>query len=139
MRLVLTNVLACSARQIHAGLHAQQQAQQPLPAPAAAAAPAPLANMSPAPSGELPAAPAPTQRTSSLLETLLGRKLAEAPAQPGAGPGPGGAGGVGDAPSGARPFTLDPPLQLPHGAPGGLGAGGLGGIGGWVPQLVCGA
>ncbi|GIL65791.1 hypothetical protein Vafri_19417 [Volvox africanus] len=110
-----------------------QQVTAPPAAPASAAPPAPISGSTP--------------RTSSLLETLLGKKLAsESPVQqPSAAAG--GLGGLQDPlssaapvpipdavqqPGGARPFTLDLPVQL-HSAPsGGLATplGSLGGLGG---------
>ncbi|EFJ40027.1 hypothetical protein VOLCADRAFT_108378 [Volvox carteri f. nagariensis] len=88
------------------------------------------------------------QRTSSLLETLLGKKLAsESPVQQptAATAGLGGLQGpLGTSapvplpdnvqqPGVARPFTLDPPVQLHSAGSNGLGGtplGGLGGLGG---------
>ncbi|GIL80796.1 hypothetical protein Vretimale_9093 [Volvox reticuliferus] len=146
---------------------ASQQPQGAQPQPSAVAPVASMSSvssmaLSAAPSGDLsqqaaapPTAPAnaaphapicgSTPRTSSLLETLLGKKLAsESPVQqpPVATGGMGGLQGpltgaapmpIPDAvqqPGGARPFTLDPPVQL-HSAPSGsLGANPLGSLGG---------
>lgn len=84
----------------------------------------------------VPAAAGGAQRTSSLLETLLGRKLAEptpgvagSPGQPGAMAGAAAADAAAQ-PGSARPFTLDPPVQLHTAGSGGMGPGGLGALGG---------
>lgn len=124
-----------------AGLQHQPSGQMGLPPPS----PTPL---SAAPSADLGPVPPPvlgpgTQRANSLLETLLGKKLADSPGQSLAPPPPqqlqqhqlqhqqpGGPQAGAPEGSAGRPFTLDPPIALASAASGNLGAGaGLGGVG----------
>eukprot|EP00198_Chlamydomonas_reinhardtii_P002982 XP_001692318.1 predicted protein [Chlamydomonas reinhardtii] len=87
------------------------------------------------------AASAAASAASAALPTLLGRKLAEptpgvagSPGQPGAMAGAAAADAAAQ-PGSARPFTLDPPVQLHTAGSGGMGPGGLGALGGLGGKL----